>query len=189
MTFFRLNFLSKCIYMYCKHTVLSLILLVSEMLKIARSKFEAHFLKKLNFVTNKCLRQDAFGKFPMTTEVRRFYLTGGMMNRYPFIWGLLERSFSELNFCNASLLNQYKFIAFKIFSCKALIISGKTSIITVISNEKPNELAIYVKLCQNVTIFYQQELFLYFRCRKNWERAGIQNKIFWVAILLLMTFI
>ena len=64
--------------MYRKHTVLSLILLVSEMLKIPRAKFEAHFLKKLNFVTNKCLAQDAFGKFPMTTEVRIFHLTGGI---------------------------------------------------------------------------------------------------------------
>ena len=37
---------------------LSLILLVSEILKIPRAKVEAHFLKKLAFVTNKCLVQD-----------------------------------------------------------------------------------------------------------------------------------
>ena len=43
-------------------TVLSLILLLSEMLKIPKTKVEAHFLKKLDFVTNKCLAQDAFGK-------------------------------------------------------------------------------------------------------------------------------
>ena len=49
-------------------TVLSLILLVSEMLKIPRAKVEAHFIKKLAFVTNKCLAQDAFGKCLMTTE-------------------------------------------------------------------------------------------------------------------------
>ena len=48
-------------------TVLSLILLVSEMLKIPRAKVEAHFLKKLAFVTNKCFAQDAFGKCPRTT--------------------------------------------------------------------------------------------------------------------------
>ena len=49
-------------------TVLSLILLVSEILKILRAKDEAHFLKKTAFVTNKCLAQDAFGKCPRTTE-------------------------------------------------------------------------------------------------------------------------
>ena len=36
-------------------TVLSLILLVYEMLKIPRVKIKAHFLKKLAFVTNKWL--------------------------------------------------------------------------------------------------------------------------------------
>ena len=49
-------------------TVLYLIMLVSEMLKISRAKVEAHFLKKLTFVTNKCLAQDAFGECPRTTE-------------------------------------------------------------------------------------------------------------------------
>ena len=48
--------------MYHMDTELSLILLVSEMLKIPRVKVEAHFLKKLAFVTNKYLVQDAFGK-------------------------------------------------------------------------------------------------------------------------------
>ena len=50
--------------MYHMDTVLSLTL----MLKIPRAKVEAHFLKKLVFVTNKCLTQDSFGKCPMTTE-------------------------------------------------------------------------------------------------------------------------
>ena len=48
--------------MYRMDIVLSLILLVSEMLKIPRAKVEANFLKKLAFVTNKCLAQDSFGK-------------------------------------------------------------------------------------------------------------------------------
>ena len=182
MTFFPLNFLSKFKYMYRVDTVLSLILLVSERLKIPRTKVETNFLKKINFVTNKWFAQDAFGKYQMTTEnlskqtvvweylcaqiflssgifqkARRFYLTGGITNRYPFIWGLLEQSFSESYFCDASLLIRYKFIAFKFFSWKVLIISYKTSIITVIFNEQPNELEIYVKLCQKVTIFYQKE--------------------------------
>ena len=65
--FFLLNFPSKFIDVYRKDTVLSLILLVSEMLKIPSAKVEAHFLKKLAFVTNKCLAQDVFGKCPRTT--------------------------------------------------------------------------------------------------------------------------
>ena len=54
--------------MFLMDTVLSLILLVSEMVKIPRAKVEAHFLKKLAFVTNKGLGQDAFGKCPRPTE-------------------------------------------------------------------------------------------------------------------------
>ena len=46
--------------MYHMDTALSLILLVSEMQKIPGHKFEAHFFKKLGFVTKKCLAQDAF---------------------------------------------------------------------------------------------------------------------------------
>ena len=42
--------------------------LVSEMLKMSRATVEAHFFKKLYFVTNKCLAQDAFGECPRTTE-------------------------------------------------------------------------------------------------------------------------
>ena len=45
-----------------------LILLVSDVLKIPKIKVEAHFLNKLNFVTNKCLTRDAFEKCPRTTE-------------------------------------------------------------------------------------------------------------------------
>ena len=54
--------------MYHMATVFSLILLVFEMLNIPKTKAEAHFLKKLDFVTNKCLAQDAFGKCSRTTE-------------------------------------------------------------------------------------------------------------------------
>ena len=54
--------------MYRMDTVLSLILLVSEMLKIPKNKADAHFLKKLDFVTNNCLAQDDFGKCPRATE-------------------------------------------------------------------------------------------------------------------------
>ena len=54
--------------MYLMDTMLSLILLVFEMLKISRAKVKAHFLKKFAFVTNRCLAQDAFRKFPRTTE-------------------------------------------------------------------------------------------------------------------------
>ena len=54
----------KFIDKYRMDTVLSLILLVSEMLKIPRAKVEAHFLKKLAFITNKNLAQDTCGKCP-----------------------------------------------------------------------------------------------------------------------------
>ena len=66
--FFLLNLLSKFIDMYRMDAVLSLILLVSDVLKIPKIKVEAHFLKKLNFVTNKCLTRDAFEKCPRITE-------------------------------------------------------------------------------------------------------------------------
>ena len=54
--------------MYRMNTVLALILLVSEMLKIARAKVETNFLKKIVFLTNKNLAQDTFGKCPRATE-------------------------------------------------------------------------------------------------------------------------
>ena len=54
--------------MYRMYTVLSLILLVSEMLKVPRAKFEGRFLKKFDFATNICLAQDAFRKCPRTKE-------------------------------------------------------------------------------------------------------------------------
>ena len=54
--------------MYRMDTVFSLILLAFEMLKIPGAKGEAHFLKNLAFVTNKCLVQDAFREWSRTTE-------------------------------------------------------------------------------------------------------------------------
>ena len=65
--FFLLNFLSKFIDMYWMDTALSFILLVTKMLKISRVKGEAHLLKKLAFVTNKSLAQDAFRKWQEQT--------------------------------------------------------------------------------------------------------------------------
>ena len=54
--------------MYIMDTVLSLILLVFEIMKILKTKVEAHSIKKLDFVTNKDLALDAFGKCPRTTK-------------------------------------------------------------------------------------------------------------------------
>ena len=83
-------------------------------------------------------------------------MIGGMTRLYPFIWGSLKDHLA---------------------SC-FLIISCKISIVTVISNEKPNELTIYVKLCQKSTIFYRQELASLFQVqKKNWESAVIKNKL------------
>ena len=52
--------------MYLMDTVLPLVLLVSEMLKVQGPNLRLIFFKKLAFVTNKCLAQDAFGKCPRT---------------------------------------------------------------------------------------------------------------------------
>ena len=73
---------------------------------------------------------------------RRFYLTGSMTNFYSFIRGSLKWPFCELFVSDVSLWNQYKFIAFNIFSCIIFIIYCIILIITVISNEKTNELTI-----------------------------------------------
>ena len=90
-----------------------------------------------------------------------------MTNLYPFIQGWLEWPFIELFSANISLWNQYKYIAFNIFSCRILIISYKILIITGISNEKTNELTIYGILCWNVTIFYRQELVSLFQVQEK----------------------
>ena len=70
--------------MYRMDTVLPLILLVFEMLKIPKTKVEAHFLKKLDFVTNKCLALDAFGKCPRTTENLSKY-TALQLSQYSYV--------------------------------------------------------------------------------------------------------
>ena len=51
-------------------------------------------------------------------------------NLYPFIQSLLEWPFSELFSSDVSLWNQYKYIAFNIFSCRLLTIFYKILIIT-----------------------------------------------------------
>ena len=89
---------------------------------------------------------------------RRFNLTGDMTNIYPFNQGSLEWPFRKLFSANVSLWNQYRYIAFNIFSFRIVIISYKMLFIKGVSNEKTNELIIYEILCQNVTIFYQQKL-------------------------------
>ena len=91
-------------------------------------------------------------------KARRFYSIEDMMNLYPFIQGSLEWPFSELFSANVSSWNQYKYIAFNIFSCRILIASYKMLIIKEISNKTTNELTIYGILCWNVTMFYRQEL-------------------------------
>ena len=79
----------------------------------------------------------------------RFHLTVDITNLYPFIQGSLEWPFSELFSANVSLCNQFKYIPFNIFSCRIVIISYKTLIITGISNEETNEFNIY-GVCRNV---------------------------------------
>ena len=77
----------------------------------------------------------------------------------PFIQVSWEWPSSELFSSDISLWNQYKYLyCIYIFSWRILIISYKILTITVISNEKTNELTIYAILCRNVTVFYQQNL-------------------------------
>ena len=98
-----------------------------------------------------------------------------MKNLYPFIQGSLEWPFNELFSANVSLWNQYKYIAFNIFTCRILIILYKMLIITGISNEKTNKLIICGILCQNVTILYLQVLGSLFQVQEkfNLKLAGI----------------
>ena len=53
-----------------------------------------------------------------------------------------------------------------------LTIYSKTLIIAVVSNEERNELAIYVKSCQNVTIFYRQEPASLFQVQEKLRACG-----------------
>ena len=73
-----------------------------------------------------------------SVSTRRFYLAWGVTNLYSFIRGSLKWPFSELFLSDASLWNQYKFIAFNIFSYNISIIYSKILIITVTSNETTN---------------------------------------------------
>ena len=61
--------------MYRMDTVLFLILSISDMLKILSAKVGDHFLKKLAFVTNRCLAHDAFRKIPRAIKKISKYIT------------------------------------------------------------------------------------------------------------------
>ena len=60
-----------------------------------------------------------------------------------------------------------KYIAFYIFLYGIVIISYKMLIITWVSNEKTNELTVYGILCQNITMFYWQELVSLFQVQEK----------------------
>ena len=64
--FFSVKFSTK-IYRYAPYGYCAVLDSVS-FWDVENSKVEAHFLKKLDFVTNKCLAQDALGKCPGTIE-------------------------------------------------------------------------------------------------------------------------
>ena len=125
-----------------------------------------------------CWFRVSYFKFAEQSESRKFYLTGDMTNLYPFIQSSLEWPFNELFFANVLLWNQYKHIAFNIFSCRNLIASYKMLIITGISNEKTNELTIYGILCQNITIFYRQELASLFQVQEKLKACRNSKLIF-----------
>ena len=62
------------------------------------------------------------------------------------------------------------------YSCKILII-------TAIFNVETNELTLYAKIFRNFTMFYWRKI-IYVKCRKNWERPGIENEVFRFTISL-----
>ena len=67
------------------------------------------------------------------------------------------------------------YIAFKIFSCRIVIISYKILIVTGISNGKTNEFTIYEILYRNVTIFYRKELAFLFQVPENLKACRSSN--------------
>ena len=97
------------------------------------------------------------------------------MNLHTCIQRLLEWPFNELFSPNESLWNQYKYIAFNVFSCRILIILYEMLVTTAISNEKTNELTIYGILCWNVTILYRQELPSLFQVQENLKLCRSSN--------------
>ena len=94
---------------------------------------------------------------------RRLYLAGDIANLCSFIQGLLEWPFSKLFSSDELLRNQYKYIAFKIFSCRILIILHKVLIITGISDEtRMNESYIYIWILKTIyiVIFFSYILYI-----------------------------
>ena len=108
-----------------------------------------------------------------------------MKTLYPIIQRLLELPFSELFSASKLLWNQYKYIAFNIFSCKILIILNKMLVATGIPNEKANALTIYGILLWNVTIFYLQELASLFQVQEN-LKACISSKLKFLSSCLIV---
>ena len=119
------------------------------------------------------LTQDYF--YYLLVCFKKILLAGEMTNLYPFIQGSLEWPFSNLTFSDVKLWNQYKYIDFNIFSCRILITLYKIIIIFRISDETRNELTIYAILCQNVTIFYLQELVSLFQVQEKLKTPRISK--------------
>ena len=95
----------------------------------------------------------------IAADMAKKMLLGRRYDKPLFIYSLfVGHSVSSFSLMYWSLWNQYKYIAFNIFSCRILIISYKMLTIIQISNETRNKLTIYSVLCRNVTIFYRQEL-------------------------------
>ena len=77
-----------------------------------------------------CFKFNIIMTLSLAIWTRTFQLTGDMTILYPFIQGSLWWPFSELFSSDISLWNQYKYIAFNIFSCRILMIAYKMLIIT-----------------------------------------------------------
>ena len=86
-------------------------------------------------------------KYGIQFQAKRFYLTGVLTNFYSFIQVSLEWSSIELLFSNTLLWIQQKFITFKVFLCRILIIGWNNK---WIHHTSDNMLS--------VTLIYRQEV-------------------------------
>ena len=119
-----------------------------------------------------CFKFNIIMTLGLAIWARIFQLTGDMTILYPFIQGSLEWPFSELFSSDISLWNQYKYIAFNIFSCRILMVAYKMLIITSTVN-------IWAILCRNGTIFYRHKTSFFISSGGKTESVqGFKMKLF-----------
>ena len=110
-----------------------------EWFHVAKTSVRAEFISKLLVIGMKFQVNWKLKMFfwQYLSIYRRWFCLGTYMtNLYPFIQGWLKWRFPS----KVSSWNQYKYIAFNVFSCRISIISYKILINTGMSNEKTNHI-------------------------------------------------